>query len=144
MSNGLLNASGLTTPKVTTDEIILRGKPISEIVNDYEGTKIFIVESYISEDGKAWYRKYSDGWIEQGGHVSMDNSNHWRTVTLPLSFSNTKYTLCLSAQIYGNTSATAPSSLVSEARGARTAQTFAWFFHGANSNYGADFYACGY
>ena len=52
MSNGLLNANGLTTPKVTTDEIILKGKPISEVVSGYEGTKIFIVESYISEDGK--------------------------------------------------------------------------------------------
>lgn len=33
MSNGLLNASGLTTPKVTTEEIILRGKPISDAIN---------------------------------------------------------------------------------------------------------------
>ena len=33
MSNVLLNAGGLTTPKVTTEEIILRGKPISDAIN---------------------------------------------------------------------------------------------------------------
>ena len=33
MTNSLLNASGLTTPKVTTEEIILRGKPISDAIN---------------------------------------------------------------------------------------------------------------
>lgn len=32
MSNGLLNASGLTTTKVITEEIILKGKPISDAI----------------------------------------------------------------------------------------------------------------
>lgn len=40
MSNGLLNASGLTTPKVTTEEIILRGKPISDALANETNIKI--------------------------------------------------------------------------------------------------------
>lgn len=40
MSNGLLNASGLTTPKVTTEEIILRGKPISDALANENNVKI--------------------------------------------------------------------------------------------------------
>ena len=40
MSNGLLNASGLTTPKVTTEEIILRGKPLSDALANESNVKI--------------------------------------------------------------------------------------------------------
>lgn len=45
----------------------------------------FIVESWRS--GTEWYRKYSDGTIEQGGYVSTT------TATYPLPFANTDYTL---------------------------------------------------
>lgn len=37
--------------------------------------------------GKSWYRKWSDGFIEQGGYKGQ-NTN---TVTLNISFSNTDY-----------------------------------------------------
>lgn len=40
MSNGLLNVSGLTTPKVTTEEIILKGKPISDALANESNVKI--------------------------------------------------------------------------------------------------------
>lgn len=40
MSNGLLDASGLTTPKVTTEEIILKGKPISDALANESNVKI--------------------------------------------------------------------------------------------------------
>lgn len=40
MSNGLLNASGLTTPKITTEEIILRGKPLSDALANESNVKI--------------------------------------------------------------------------------------------------------
>lgn len=40
MSNGLLNVSGLTTPKITTEEIILKGKPISDVLANESNVKI--------------------------------------------------------------------------------------------------------
>ena len=40
MSNGLLNARGLTTPKITTEEIILKGKPISDALANESNVKI--------------------------------------------------------------------------------------------------------
>ena len=40
MSNGLLNAGGLITPKVTTEEIILKGKPISDVLANESNIKI--------------------------------------------------------------------------------------------------------
>lgn len=32
------------------------------------------VENWRSEDGKSWYRKYSDGWVEQGGVTEPTSS----------------------------------------------------------------------
>lgn len=27
----------------------------------------YVIESWLSDDGKSWYRKYQSGWVEQGG-----------------------------------------------------------------------------
>lgn len=52
-----------------------------------------VVSSYQASDGTLWYRKYSDGWIEQGGNPggvgnqgTMDT-----TITFPVPFTNTNY-----------------------------------------------------
>ena len=59
----------------------------------------FVTETWRSEDGNNWYRKWSDGWIEQGG-VGVTGTN----VTFPTSFSNIP-TLTLSEyQTGGNNS----------------------------------------
>lgn len=34
----------------------------------------------------AWYRKYSDGWVEQGGRLNITSSN--RTITFPVPMAN--------------------------------------------------------
>ena len=48
-----------------------------------------LIESYIS--GTTWYRKYSDGWIEQGGYFNC--SSHGTTITFYKAFANTNYYL---------------------------------------------------
>ena len=53
--------------------------------------KAYVTETWSS--GKNWYRKYSDGWIEQGGSISFSNDSHANSVTFPVAFSNTNYTL---------------------------------------------------
>jgi hypothetical protein len=45
--------------------------------------KIFLIETYISDDGNSWYRKYSDGWIEQGGKALSGN-----TYVFPIPFTS--------------------------------------------------------
>lgn len=45
-----------------------------------------IVETWKSTDGASWYRKYSDGWVEQGGPMSTNNN-----VTFHVAFSDTNY-----------------------------------------------------
>ena len=53
---------------------------------------IRLVES--QTDGTNWYRKYSDGWIEQGGYISSTSMT--KTVTFGLAFTTSTYTLLLS------------------------------------------------
>lgn len=59
-----------------------------------------IVETYIN--GASWYRVYSDGWIEQGGRLSLNPDGN-ATVTLLKSFSNTNYTITTTTYHTGTT-----------------------------------------
>lgn len=56
----------------------------SGLENKLDNGTIHIVETWKSD--ASWYRKYSDGWIEQGGLMSTSN-----TVTFHVAFSNTNY-----------------------------------------------------
>mgnify|MGYP004637734929 CR=1 FL=1 len=47
-----------------------------------------VVDSY-SDDSGNWYRVYSDGWVEQGGLVTVGGG--WETKNLLKPFSNTMY-----------------------------------------------------
>ena len=78
-----------------------------------ETSTVHIVETWSS--GASWYRKYSDGWIEQGG-----TAKSWSgvsDVTFSKSFSNTNYqvvayprgTYCMGAPWFGVIDATTTS-----------------------------------
>lgn len=45
------------------------------------------------ENDYTWYRLYSDGWVEQGGKVTLNGtiSSSNKTVNLPIQMANTKY-----------------------------------------------------
>ena len=51
-----------------------------------------VAESY---SANSWYRKYSDGWIEQGGKTTGSSVV---TLTFPLAFSNTNYSFVCNTQ----------------------------------------------
>lgn len=51
------------------------------------GKSVYLTESWVS--GTSWYRKWSDGWIEQGGACSVIRGTI--TVTLHKAFSNALY-----------------------------------------------------
>lgn len=70
--------------------------------------QITVVETGRSEDGTAWYRKWSDGWIEQGGFLQ---GSYGSTVTIPIilptPFTGTDYNV----QITGYGTRTAGDNL---------------------------------
>lgn len=49
-----------------------------------------VAQSY---GGNSWYRKYSDGWIEQGGTSGTPDGQGSSVITFPIAFSNAEYTI---------------------------------------------------
>lgn len=64
----------------------------ADVVTKLDGNTVHVVDSWKSTDGTRWYRKYSDGWIEQGGIYWKGSSVIGvNTVTFNTPFSNTLY-----------------------------------------------------
>lgn len=57
------------------------------VLNSLSGNGRGVVESGCDDNGN-WWRKYADGWIEQGGFIN----GYGGTITFPKAFSDTKYT----------------------------------------------------
>lgn len=52
-----------------------------------------ITQTWYASDGRAWYRKYKSGWIEQGGTSAV------AAVRFPIAFSTTNYTISAIAEM---------------------------------------------
>lgn len=56
--------------------------------------KAYVTNTWRS--GAQWYRRWSDGWLEQGGRLNLEvwtgGSSPNRTFSLPTAFSNATYT----------------------------------------------------
>ena len=115
---------GTTEGKLTWNE-----KPVITLVDSWK-------------DGENWYRKYSDGWIEQGGCSST-----WKWLTLNTPFSNINYTVIATLSL-GQTT-------ISDAGGFTQVgekSTTSFFFRTVATGSGsavlysdlAHWYACGY
>jgi hypothetical protein len=53
------------------------------------GDVAVVIESYVN--GSSWYRKWSDGWIEQGGSIYVSASG--QALNFLMAFSDTNYTI---------------------------------------------------
>lgn len=53
-----------------------------------------------SRGSQSWYRKYSDGWIEQGGWYRVNSASG--TITFPIAFSTTNITVTTGIRLGGN------------------------------------------
>lgn len=51
----------------------------------------YVKETGNSSDGTSWYRKWSDGWIEQGGITQSARGATSRTINLSTTFSSSNY-----------------------------------------------------
>ena len=70
---------------VDTANASLVGHPNGNLT--WKGNTVVCVESWKS--GNKWYRKYSDGWIEQGGNCVTSNP----TLSFNIAFSDTNYNI---------------------------------------------------
>ena len=64
----------------------------AKVEDKLEASTVHITETWKSTDGGSWYRKWSDGWIEQGVYDATGNTgNYKKTFTLPTAMKDTKY-----------------------------------------------------
>ncbi len=114
----------------------------SNLDSKMDGNKIHIVETW--KNGTNWYRKWSDGWIEQGGYCSTFTSGT-HTLNLNIAFSNTAYYFARSSQ-----SSVLDSTLSANMRDSgyhsKTTSTVSMYWNTdmTNSRKGFDWYACGF
>ena len=67
---------------------------LNELAGDKvaKGHEVIEFQAPTASNGYTWYRKYADGWVEQGGQCQpASNSNI--TVQLPISFIDTNYNI---------------------------------------------------
>ena len=100
-----------------------------------------IIETYKSEDGSSWYRKWSDGFIEQG-IVKTGTFNMSTVHNLIKPFSNANYTIILNA-LFNNDNFSVPVSAREKTLTSFTSEAFRGA--GGNVTYTTlTIYACGY
>ena len=100
-----------------------------------------IIETYKSEDGSSWYRKWSDGFIEQG-IVKTGTFNMSTVHNLIKPFSNANYTIILNA-LFNNDNFSVPVSARQKTSTSFTSEAFRGA--GGNVTYTTlTIYACGY
>lgn len=68
---------------------------VAHVVTEYQAPT--------SANNYTWYRKYADGWVEQGGYIA--NNSATTTVTLPIPMKHSNYTL-VGGLLNGTSSAT--------------------------------------
>ena len=101
---------------------------------------VHIVATWQSEDGLSWYRKYSDGWIEQGGKTK-NVTNAGITVTMPLAFSSTNYRVLATVE---STVPTNEDALTINPTSETTFFVWGRTYNAGNLNKPMSWFACGY
>ena len=81
-----------TDIQINIDNVMtdLNGKADKDLSN-VPNSKGILVESYVN--GASWYRKYSDGWCEQGSLYHRGDTLGWHTINLLIPFVNTNYSI---------------------------------------------------
>ena len=103
------------------------------------GNKPIVCVTYY-RSGANWYRKYSDGFIEQGGDFS--NSARGTTITFPLAFTSTNYQ-ALACINHADNGWTATTTACVRAR--TTSNMVVQIYHNSSNTTGLNsWYACGY
>ena len=105
------------TEYIITDDIGLPATEIGEITEALNGkadvsTVAHVVVEFqapTADNNYTWYRKYADGWVEQGGYIDGNYSHTFggtymssyvaTTITLPVEMDGTNVTICCNSTV---------------------------------------------
>ena len=99
----------------------------------------YVKETGESSDGTSWYRKWSDGWIEQGGITQSTSGTTSRTIKLLTTFSSSNYFVVVQSYTGGSSESTYNNFHVA----AKSLSSFSTIA-GCREAIAGLWYACGY
>lgn len=137
-----VSPSGVATPCTGIDTTNLCCTTKATTVSSASTTKpAVIVENYVN--GTSWYRKWSDGWIEQGGLTGQGN---YISIYFLKAFSNINYTLTTGTynETNDNAFSTNVSAIANAPNSSRKLTNVGFTLIGWSSGYNTSWYACGY
>lgn len=96
-NNVFTGATGELTMDTDTNGLrIHNGTTVGGVKIPTAQTADYVVEWQVPTDlnGYTWYRKYSSGWVEQGGSADLvATSGTVQTITLPIEMANNRYSV---------------------------------------------------
>lgn len=104
---------------------------------------VHITETWKSTDGSYWYRRWSDGFVEQGGKTPNGAAWTWYTATLNTPFTTNSYTLVVGVCTTDGSSGSCQEDN-GYSLGAKSTNAFRYRQLGDVNKPTADWYACGY
>ena len=141
IANNNINSSGtLTVNNRALSNVAFTGD-YDDLTNKPNiGSGGLLVDSWNDDDGN-WYRKYDDGFIEQGGVTSGGKLPTITTITLHRSFSSVNYTIAFcpyGAPVTGGynnglqegSKTTSRFSIVGHDAANKTINNFSWYAAG--------------
>ena len=79
----------------TTDEAVATVGTVVAQVGELNTHRVIDFQIPTAENGYTWYRKYADGWVEQGGNVTIQaqqaSTGKTTSVSLPITMQNQAY-----------------------------------------------------
>lgn len=115
----------------------------AKVEDKLNASTVHITETWKSTDGNSWYRKWSDGFIEQGGKLPNGYGWTWYTATLNTPFTKTSYTLVVGVNVTNDSSASNQQDN-DYFLGKKSTNSFRYRQLDNVANPTADWYACGY
>lgn len=115
----------------------------AKVEDKLEVSTVHIIDTWKSTDGNSWYRKWSDGFIEQGGKIPNGYAWTWYTATLNTPFTTTSYTLVVGAYVNDGSSESGQQNN-GYLLGKKSANSFRYHHLDDIADPTADWYACGY
>ena len=137
----ILEAVGQVTGGGSVSQPTLEGlqSQISANASNIVKPARYVVEKWSS--GTEWYTKYKDGWVEQGGFVSLGvNSAAEARITFPVPFLTANY-FPVAQIVLGSTGDGSTRYMFQIFK--RTAEGM-YVFGNSAGDFGAAWYACGY
>ena len=76
---------------------------VTEDFNELNAHKVIAFQAPTAQNNYTWYRKYADGWVEQGGQfATVDTSYHTESITLSVAMSDANYSCFISCASTGS------------------------------------------